>query len=80
MKEVLFVRDFIARIGGDEFIAIVDGVLDDKHATELVQRMIEVVSQPIVTPEGQQLGWRQYWHCAFTPAPGVSRGAGQCSR
>jgi diguanylate cyclase (GGDEF)-like protein len=55
MKEVLFVRDFIARIGGDEFIAIVDGVLDDKHATELAQRMIEVVSQPIVTPEGLHL-------------------------
>jgi diguanylate cyclase (GGDEF)-like protein/PAS domain S-box-containing protein len=53
MKEVLFVRDFIARIGGDEFLAMVDGVLDDEKATVLVQRMIEVVSRPIVTPEGQ---------------------------
>jgi diguanylate cyclase (GGDEF)-like protein/PAS domain S-box-containing protein len=53
MKEVLFVRDFIARIGGDEFLGMVDGVLDDGKATALAQRMIEVVSRPIVTPEGQ---------------------------
>ena len=53
MKDVLFVRDFIARIGGDEFLAMVDGVLDDGKATALAQRMIEVVSRPIVTPEGQ---------------------------
>jgi diguanylate cyclase (GGDEF)-like protein/PAS domain S-box-containing protein len=53
MKEVLFVRDFIARIGGDEFLAMVDGVVDDEKATALAQRMIEVVSRPIVTPEGQ---------------------------
>jgi diguanylate cyclase (GGDEF)-like protein/PAS domain S-box-containing protein len=52
MKEVLFVRDFIARIGGDEFLAVVDGVLDDSQATALAQRMIEVVSRPIVTADG----------------------------
>jgi diguanylate cyclase (GGDEF)-like protein/PAS domain S-box-containing protein len=52
MKEILFVRDFIARIGGDEFLAMVDGVLDDGKATALAQRIIEVVSQPIVMPEG----------------------------
>lgn len=51
LKEVLFVRDFIARIGGDEFIAIVDGVLDDERAIALGQRMIEVVSKPIVALE-----------------------------
>jgi diguanylate cyclase (GGDEF)-like protein/PAS domain S-box-containing protein len=55
MKDVLFVRDFIARIGGDEFIAIVDGVLDDEKANALAQRLIKVVSQPVVTPEGQYL-------------------------
>lgn len=53
LKEVLFVRDFIARIGGDEFIAFVDGALDNEKATALARRMIEVVSQPIITPEGQ---------------------------
>lgn len=35
LKDALFVRDFIARIGGDEFIAIVDGVLDDEKAIAL---------------------------------------------
>ncbi len=53
MKEVLFVRDFIARIGGDEFVAIIDGLQDNGKSTTLAQRMIEVVSKPIVTPEGQ---------------------------
>lgn len=57
MKDVLFVRDFIARIGGDEFVAIVDGVLDDEKAIALAQRLIEVVSQPVLTPEGNfQIG------------------------
>ena len=52
MKDVLFVRDFIARIGGDEFVVVVDGVLDDEKAIALAQRLIEVASRPIVTPEG----------------------------
>lgn len=57
MKEVLFVRDFIARVGGDEFVAVVDGALDDDRATALAKRMIEFVSQPIVTSDGQyQIG------------------------
>ncbi len=57
MKDVLFVRDFIARIGGDEFVAVVDGVLDDDKAAALAQRLIEVVSQPVITPEGNfQIG------------------------
>jgi diguanylate cyclase (GGDEF)-like protein/PAS domain S-box-containing protein len=53
MKEVLFVRDFIARIGGDEFVAIIDGLQDNGKATAQAQRMIEAVTRPIVTPEGQ---------------------------
>jgi diguanylate cyclase (GGDEF)-like protein/PAS domain S-box-containing protein len=52
-KEVLFVRDFIARIGGDEFVAIIDGLQDNEKATALAQRMIEAVSRPFFTPEGQ---------------------------
>ncbi len=52
MKDVLFVRDFIARIGGDEFVADVDGVLDDEKAAALARRLIEVAKRPIVTPEG----------------------------
>lgn len=52
MKDALFVRDFIARVGGDEFVAIVDGVLDDTKAHDLAMRMIETVSQPIETSGG----------------------------
>jgi diguanylate cyclase (GGDEF)-like protein len=49
-KEVLFVRDFIARIGGDEFVAIIDGLQDNEKATALAQRMIEAVSRPCRGP------------------------------
>jgi diguanylate cyclase (GGDEF)-like protein len=57
MKDVLIVWDFIARIGVDEFVAVVDGVVDDERATALMQRLIEVVSQPAVTAEGRyQIG------------------------
>ncbi len=52
MKDVLLVRDFVACIGVDEFVAIVDGVLDDEKATALAQRLIEVVARPIASPEG----------------------------
>jgi diguanylate cyclase (GGDEF)-like protein/PAS domain S-box-containing protein len=47
MKDTLFVRDLIARIGGDEFMVSVDGLLDDEKALAVAQRMIDVVSVPI---------------------------------
>jgi diguanylate cyclase (GGDEF)-like protein/PAS domain S-box-containing protein len=53
MKGALFVRDFIARIGGDEFIAVVDGNLGDSEAREVAQRLIDAVSPPVITPEGE---------------------------
>lgn len=47
MQETLFVRDFIARIGGDEFLAVVDGTLDDDAARELAARIADAVARPI---------------------------------
>lgn len=47
MKGTLFVRDMLARIGGDEFLVSVDGVLEDEKALSLARRMIEVVSEPM---------------------------------
>lgn len=57
MKDTLFVRDLLARIGGDEFLVSVDGVLDDEKALTLARRMIEVVCEPIVDGDKQyQIG------------------------
>lgn len=47
MQGILFVRDLIARIGGDEFLVSVDGLLDDEKALAVAQRMIDAVSVPI---------------------------------
>lgn len=53
IKDTLFVRDFVARVGGDEFLVVVDGTLDDMKARDLASRMIESVSQPITSPDGK---------------------------
>ncbi len=47
LKNTLFVRDFFARIGGDEFILIVDGVIDDAQAKQIAERLIEALAQPV---------------------------------
>jgi diguanylate cyclase (GGDEF)-like protein len=39
--------DTAARIGGDEFIVILGGLPDERIATEIAQRIINVVSRPI---------------------------------
>ncbi len=52
LKESLFVRDFIARIGGDEFLAVVDGSLTDVAAQEIGERIVEALAQPIETGAG----------------------------
>lgn len=51
IREILFVRDFMARIGGDEFVIVVDGSLSDQLATAMAGRIIASVSQPIEMPK-----------------------------
>ena len=53
MKDTLFVRDLLSRIGGDEFLVSVDGVLDNEKALTLARRMIEVVCEPVIDGENQ---------------------------
>lgn len=52
LQEIMFVRDFVARIGGDEFLAVVDGSLNDSAAQDIAMRIVETVSQPIETEWG----------------------------
>ncbi len=53
IKETLRKGDFAARIGGDEFVVIIDPFDADAVAEELAGRIRACVSQPIALPEGQ---------------------------
>ena len=53
IKETLRKGDFAARIGGDEFVVIIDPFDADAVAEELADRIRACVSQPIALPEGQ---------------------------
>ncbi len=52
MKSTLFVRDFMARIGGDEFLLVVDGAWDAAHVLGLANRIIGTFAAPFVTDKG----------------------------
>jgi diguanylate cyclase (GGDEF)-like protein/PAS domain S-box-containing protein len=43
--------DTVARVGGDEFVMICEGIVDDTELGELADRVIGVVSQPISVAE-----------------------------
>lgn len=49
LRSTLFFRDFIARIGGDEFVVIVDGQLDDEQARQIGLRLVAALEEPIST-------------------------------
>lgn len=39
--------DSVARLGGDEFVVIAEGIADIADATDLAQRLIDLIGQPI---------------------------------
>src|SRR3546814_6745080 len=51
IKETLRKDDFAARIGGDEFVVIIDPFDVDAVAEELASRIRACVSQPITLPD-----------------------------
>jgi diguanylate cyclase (GGDEF)-like protein len=46
--------DTVARIGGDEFIILLDGADNQAEITQIAQRMVDTLQRP-VTYRGQQL-------------------------
>lgn len=48
MQQVLFKRDFIGRVGGDEFLVIVDGRPSPEQVNDVAQRLIEKVAAPFM--------------------------------
>ncbi len=46
-------NELVARIGGDEFIVLVDGVSDPDEVTALALRLIDIVSEPCAGSGGQ---------------------------
>lgn len=53
--------DTVARVGGDEFIAVIDGLADSAYATAVAGKIIDAVGESIplaVTAEGQLAGIR----------------------
>lgn len=53
LKSALFVRDFIARIGGDEFIIVIDGSWASDQARRVAERIIEAFVKPIRSSAGE---------------------------
>jgi len=46
VRSMLRPADCLARMGGDEFVALIDGVDSEEEAHSIATRMIDVVSQP----------------------------------
>jgi diguanylate cyclase (GGDEF)-like protein/PAS domain S-box-containing protein len=54
IRHALFVRDFFGRLGGDEFLIAVDGVLSDAEAQLIGERIIQSFQSPLATPFGDK--------------------------
>jgi diguanylate cyclase (GGDEF)-like protein len=47
LRPALRADDFVGRFGGDEFVAIAEGIADPQQAAALAARLLEATSQPI---------------------------------
>lgn len=53
IRSALFVRDFLGRLGGDEFLIVVDGELGDAEAEAVGDHVIAKMRAPIPTSFGE---------------------------
>jgi len=80
MKQVLREGDTLARIGGDEFAAVLVDLNQDSDCEPLLQRLLEAASEPVLFegdvlqvsasigvalyPQNQEIGAEKLMHCA----------------
>ncbi|GAA1426957.1 hypothetical protein GCM10009616_02870 [Microlunatus lacustris] len=55
MTTVVRGGDVVGRLGGDEFVLLLEPVIDEESAVAVGERLIEVVSAPIVLANGQDV-------------------------
>jgi diguanylate cyclase (GGDEF)-like protein/PAS domain S-box-containing protein len=64
--------DVVSRLGGDEFVILCEG-MDERGATQLAKRIVEVVPNPIEV-DGQRLGVTPSVGIALNRDPGIRPG------
>ena len=71
IKDTLRKGDFAARIGGDEFIVIIDPLDPDIAPEALAERIQKSVSRPVALPDGDEYRLRISIGVAVYPDHGV---------
>ena len=54
LKAVLRRSDQVVRLGGDEFLVIMEALTDPEIAQRIGQKVIEAINQPVLLPSGQE--------------------------
>ena len=57
IKEALREVDTVARIGGDEFVCVIDGLENVEACSAILQRLVQAIKEPIVLGERGDLVW-----------------------
>lgn len=55
LSAVLRAEDILARLGGDEFVAVLPGIRNRSDLQPVLERMLDEVNLPVITPEGETL-------------------------
>ena len=77
LKSLLRETDVLARLGGDEFAIIQAGEVNQREAaSDLAERIIEIVGEPFDIEGGDDQHWHKYRNCAGArtraPSPTIS--------
>jgi diguanylate cyclase (GGDEF)-like protein len=48
MSATVRARELVGRFGGDEFVVIAEGIMDQEQASELAFRLLDVISKPLL--------------------------------